>query len=74
LPLDTIMISPAAAEVGDAAESTVPVHVLAEALTIPETDVRRVGGSSAALASAPDVVRARDRAHRLAVALSNLES
>ena len=71
LPLDTIMISPAAAEVSATDESTVSVPVLAEALAIPETDVRRVGGSSVALASAPDVVRARDRAHRLAVALSN---
>jgi phosphoribosylglycinamide formyltransferase 2 len=71
LPLDTIMISPAAAEVSPAAEAAVPAPVLAEALAIPETDVRRAGGSSAALASAPDVVRARDRAHRLAVALSD---
>ena len=74
LPLDTIMISPAAAEVRSVAESAVPVAVLAEALVIPETDLRRMGGASVALASAPDVVRARDRAHRLAVALSEPES
>jgi phosphoribosylglycinamide formyltransferase 2 len=74
LPLDTIMISPAAAEVSEAADVSVSVPVLAEALSIPEADVRRVGGSSVALASAPDVVRARDRAHRLAVALSNPRS
>ncbi len=74
LPLDTIMISPAAAEVSEATDSSVSVPVLAEALSIPEADVRRVGGSAVALASAPDVVRARDRAHRLAVALSNPRS
>jgi phosphoribosylglycinamide formyltransferase 2 len=70
LPLDTIMISPAAAEVAEAAGSPLPAPVLAEALSIPETDVRLLGGSAVALASAPDVVRARDRAHRVAVALS----
>ena len=75
LPLDTITISPAAAEVGAAkAESPVPVHALAEALTIPETDVRLVDGSAVALATAPDVVRARDRAHRVAAALGGAGS
>jgi phosphoribosylglycinamide formyltransferase 2 len=74
LPLDTIMISPAAAEVSSAVGSTVPVAVLAEALAVPETDIRRMGGAAVALASAPDVVRARDRAHRLAVALAEPES
>ena len=69
LPLDTIMISPAAAEVIDGAEPAVPLPDLAEALAIPETDVRLVDGTSVALATAPDVVRARDRAHRVAAAL-----
>ncbi len=69
LPLDTIMISPAAAEVIDGAEPAVPLPDLAEALAIPETDVRLVGGTSVALATAPDVVRARDRAHRVVAAL-----
>ena len=70
LPLDTISISPAAAELGAAStESPVPVHALAEALEIPETDVWLVNGSPVALATAPDVVRARDRAHRVAAAL-----
>jgi len=70
LPLDTITISPAAAEVGagDAA-SPVGLHALADALAIPETDVRLVDGAPVALATAPDVVRARDRAHRVAAAL-----
>ena len=67
LPLDTIAISPAAAELvaGDADPAG-----LAEALTTPETDVRLTRGATAALATAPDVVRARDRAHRVASALS----
>jgi phosphoribosylglycinamide formyltransferase 2 len=74
LPLDTIMITPAAAEVSPVSDTTISVPVLSEALAIPEADVRRVGGSSVALASAPDVVRARDRAHRVAVALSDAQS
>jgi phosphoribosylglycinamide formyltransferase 2 len=68
LPLDTITISPAAAEVGDDA-TPAGIRALAEALAIPETDVRLVDGASVALATAPDVVRARDRAHRVAAAL-----
>lgn len=73
LPLDTIMISPAAAEVS-AADGVPASHVLAEALATPETDVRFVGGKAVTLATAPDVVRARDRAHRVAAALSGAPS
>ena len=67
LPLDAIAISPAAVEVvaGDADPAG-----LTAALTTPETDVRLTSGQTAALATAPDVVRARDRAHRVASALS----
>lgn len=73
LPLDTIMISPAAVEV--AGSSGVPsVGVLAEALASPETDVRLVDGTAVSLATAPDVVRARDRAHRVAAALNGAGS
>lgn len=73
LPLDTIMISPAAVEVADR-DTAAPVGVLAEALATPETDVRLTAGSAVALATAPDVVRARDRAHRVAAALAGAES
>jgi phosphoribosylglycinamide formyltransferase 2 len=73
LPLDTIMISPAAVEVTDA-DGVAPVAVLADALATQETDVRLVDGSAVALATAPDVVRARDRAHRVAAALAGADS
>ena len=32
---------------------------------MPESDVRLIGETSVAIATAPDVVRARDRAHRV---------
>lgn len=72
LPLDTIMISPAAVEVS--AGAVAPVAALAEALATPETDVRLVDGAAVSLATAPDVVRARDRAHRVAAALTGAQS
>jgi phosphoribosylglycinamide formyltransferase 2 len=73
LPLDTIMISPSAVEIA-AGTGTASVGVLAEALATPETDVRLVDGVAVSLATAPDVVRARDRAHRVAAALADSES
>lgn len=73
LPLDTIMISPAAVEISAAGES-VPVAVLADALATQETDLRLVDGSAVSLATAPDVVRARDRAHRVAAAIAGAAS
>jgi phosphoribosylglycinamide formyltransferase 2 len=65
LSIDTIMISPAAAEVlhGDV------VGVLTDALAVPESDVRLHDDAAVALATAPDVVRARDRAHQVSAAL-----
>jgi phosphoribosylglycinamide formyltransferase 2 len=65
LSIDTIMISPAAAEVlhGDV------VGVLTDALAVPESDVRLHDGAAVAIATAPDVVRARDRAHQVSAAL-----
>jgi phosphoribosylglycinamide formyltransferase 2 len=63
LSLDTIMISPAAAEVIDDGQSG--AAVLVAALEVPESDVRVSDGTSIAIATAPDVVRARDRAHRV---------
>lgn len=63
--LDTIMISPAAAEVLDAR----PAGPRGEAFAVPESDVRVLDGATLAVATAPDVVRARDRAHRVSAAL-----
>ena len=72
LAVDTIMISPAAAEVGT--RPAVTSSSLVEALTVPESDVRLLDGTSVALATAPDVVRARDRAHRVSTVLHGLGS
>jgi phosphoribosylglycinamide formyltransferase 2 len=89
LGCDTIMISPAAAEVTYAAADTdateVPsVHakaVLAEALATSESDVRLFGRPDesdaprrlgVALATAPDVIVARDRARRVGTAMRRL--
>jgi phosphoribosylglycinamide formyltransferase 2 len=67
LPLDTIMISPAAAEI--LAVDHVDRAPLGEALTVPESDVRDHRDTVVAIATAPDTVRARDRAHRVSSAL-----
>jgi phosphoribosylglycinamide formyltransferase 2 len=86
LAVDTIMISPAAAEVSyggaDAGELSADIStVLSEALATSESDVRlfgRQGESEAprrlgvALATAPDVIIARDRARRVGSALRKL--
>ncbi|MEX3771383.1 formate-dependent phosphoribosylglycinamide formyltransferase, partial [Mycolicibacterium fortuitum] len=86
LAVDTIMISPAAAEVSyGGADTGVPAadinSVLSEALATSESDVRLFGnpGESesprrlgVALATAPDVIIARDRARRVGTALRKL--
>jgi phosphoribosylglycinamide formyltransferase 2 len=87
LSVDTIMISPAAAEVSYAgAESTGFKHdglgaVLAEALAVAESDVRLFDRPDetddrrrlgVALATAPDPIVARDRARRVSTALRKL--
>lgn len=87
LPVDTIMISPAAAEVVYAgAEATPaagqdPQAVLADALAVAESDValfNRPDETEArrrlavALATAPDPIVARDRARRVTAALRRL--
>jgi phosphoribosylglycinamide formyltransferase 2 len=89
LQVDTIMISPGAAEVTYAGAETAPVAiapgnvnaVLADALAVAESDVRlykrpdetepqrRLG---LALATAPDVTTARDRARRVTGVLRKL--
>lgn len=71
LSVDTIMISPAAAEVLHEGPGT---GVLADALDVAESDVRVLDGLSVALATAPDVVRARDRAHQVLAALRKPEA
>jgi phosphoribosylglycinamide formyltransferase 2 len=72
LTVDTIMISPAAAEVGS--RRAVTAGALSEALTVPESDVRLMPRTSVAIATAPDVVRARDRAHRISTIVHGLGS
>ncbi|WP_018602382.1 formate-dependent phosphoribosylglycinamide formyltransferase [Mycobacterium sp. 155] len=88
LSVDTIMISPAAAEVSygvgdsDAAADNVTA-VLADALATSESDVRLFGPGDesdgrhrlgVALATAPDAIVARDRARRVGTALRKLFS
>lgn len=87
LPVDTIMISPAAAEVTYAGTEATPTDVadsqavLADALAVAESDVRlfnRPDESEArrrlavTLATAPDPIVARDRARRVTAALRRL--
>ncbi len=87
LAVDTIMVSPAAAEVSyagaDATDSGgADLHaVLAEALAVAESDVRLFGRPDeteghrrlgVAIATAPDPIIARDRARRVSTALRRL--
>ncbi|KUH64118.1 phosphoribosylglycinamide formyltransferase [Mycolicibacterium novocastrense] len=87
LPVDTIMISPAAAEIVYAgaearpASGQDPQAVLAEALAVAESDVALFNRPdetedrrrlAVALATAPDPIVARDRARRVTAALRRL--
>ena len=88
LPVDTIMISPGAAEIGyangpatAAAKRPDTLAILSETLDVAESDVvlfdrlDETDGShrlGAAIATAPDVTVARDRAQRTAVSLRRL--
>ncbi|OBC13031.1 phosphoribosylglycinamide formyltransferase 2 [Mycobacterium sp. 852013-50091_SCH5140682] len=87
LAVDTIMISPAAAEVSygaaGSADTSNVTAVLADALATSESDVRLFGRGDesdgrqrlgVALATAPDVIVARDRARRVGTALRKLFS
>ncbi|MGX9674778.1 ATP-grasp domain-containing protein [Mycobacterium sp. HM-7] len=70
LPVDTIMISPAAGEVSrPSSDKAALARALPDALAIAESDVRLSGEVCVALATAPDVVRARDRAHQVGAVL-----
>ncbi|MBV5245284.1 MULTISPECIES: ATP-grasp domain-containing protein [Mycolicibacterium] len=71
LPVDTIMISPGAAEVTCSADADARL-VLGEALAVAESDVRVLRSEPpvrVSLATAPDPIVARDRARRVASAL-----
>lgn len=84
LPVDTIMISPGAAEVlyGGTDDRDGSTDAVAEALGVPESDVRMFGRHPAttltrhrlavALATAPDVMAARDRVRQASGALRKL--
>lgn len=84
LPVDTIMISPGAAEVvyGASDPTGVLTDAVASALRVTESDVRVFAAPSAsgpaqralgvALATAPDVAKARDRVRQSANALREL--
>ena len=78
LPVDTVMISPGAARVirpGDAAAAP-GSGALTRALGVPESDVEVFGpaGGGVALATAPDLDTARDRAREVATALNMRDS
>jgi phosphoribosylglycinamide formyltransferase 2 len=87
LTVDTIMVSPAAAEVSYAGAHSTDSgsadlqEVLADALAVAESDVRLFGRPDetetrrrlgVALATAPDPIIARDRARRVSAALRRL--
>lgn len=82
LPVDTMMMSPGAAHAISAAPDAVSpgVDALASALRLPESDLRlfgpgpRPGELGVALATAPDVAAARDRARQVADALTVRDS
>ncbi|MGA7053667.1 MAG: formate-dependent phosphoribosylglycinamide formyltransferase [Mycobacterium sp.] len=76
LPVDTVMISPGAARVirpghPTRGSSSAPGFVtLNRALAVPESDVQVFGAATGvALATAPDLETARDRARKVATAL-----
>ncbi|BBZ73220.1 phosphoribosylglycinamide formyltransferase 2 [Mycobacterium paraseoulense] len=64
LPVDTMMVSPGAAHRVERADA--PPAALAGALGVPESDLRVVGSGFQALATAPEVSAARDRAREVA--------
>jgi len=72
LPVDTMMISPGAARVMHPDPDAPTADALTGALGVPESDVRVSGG--VALATAPDLGTARDRARQVAGALNMRDS
>ena len=73
LPVDTMMVSPAAARLVDPVGSPDPAALIG-ALGVPESDLRVVGRSYRALATAPEVAAARERAGQVAEQLSTRDS
>jgi phosphoribosylglycinamide formyltransferase 2 len=78
LPVDTVMISPGAARVISPghAPGAPGSEALTRALGVPESDVQLFGphGGGVALATAPDLDTARERAREVAAALSMRDS
>ncbi len=71
LPVDTMMVSPGAARVLSPDAGAPSADELTDALGVPESDVRVSGAIPlAALATAPDIETARDRARQVAAALN----
>ncbi|OBF67456.1 phosphoribosylglycinamide formyltransferase 2 [Mycobacterium sp. 852002-51971_SCH5477799-a] len=68
LPVDTMMVSPAAARAIDGVASPGPA-ALTGALSVPESDLRVVGRGYRVLATAPEVTAARERAGQVAARL-----
>lgn len=71
IPVDTMMTSPGAARVAGPGAGVPAAGALASALGVPESDARLFGpgspaGSWVALATAPDVAAARERAREVA--------
>ena len=65
LPVDTMMVSPAAARVTDPVDPG-DRAALVGALSVPESDLRVFGRGFRALATAPEVTAARERAGQAA--------
>jgi phosphoribosylglycinamide formyltransferase 2 len=73
LPVDTMMVSPAAARAIERVDSHDPA-ALSGALSVPESDLRLVGRGYRALATAPEVTAARERAGQVAGRLAAPET
>lgn len=69
LPVDTMMVSPAATRLAGPADSHDPA-ALRGALSVPESDLRVSGGGFRALATAPEVAAARECAGQAAERLA----
>ena len=73
LPVDTVMISPGAACLISARQTG--AEALTAALGVPESDIQLFGSAGGvALATAPEVASARDRAREVAAALGMRDS
>lgn len=73
LPVDTMMVSPGAARAIDPGSSPTPAALIG-ALNVPESDVRVLARGVQALATAPAVATARDRAREVASRLNMRDS